>query len=102
MNKENKTAAKIEEPTSRITRAKAKVLGTSGGIFPSSKPTFKRGHKHVLRVNPKRAASDENKASVAATSGIQHKRRAVLKDVTNICENSQRNYSSFAKIQVSS
>lgn len=99
MNKENKTAAKIEEPTSRITRAKAKVLGTSGGIFPSSKPTFKRGHKHVLRVNPKRAASDENKASVAATSGIQHKRRAVLKDVTNICENSQRNYSSFAKIQ---
>lgn len=102
INKENKTHAKIEEPTSRITRAKAKALGTSGGIFPSSKPTFKPDHKHVLRMNSKRGALDENKASVTATSGIQHKRRAVLKDVTNICENSHRNYSSFAKIQVSS
>lgn len=99
INKENKTHAKIEGPTSRITRAKAQALGTSGGIFPSSKPTFKPDHKHVLRMNSKRGASDENKASVTATSGIQHKRRAVLKDVTNICENSHRNYSSFAIIQ---
>lgn len=100
MNKENTIAAKVEEPTSRITRARAKALGASGGIFPSSKTTFKPDQKRVHRVNSKRAASDENKASLAAISGIQHKRRAVLKDVTNISENSHGNCSNSANIQV--
>ncbi|KAJ0090926.1 hypothetical protein Patl1_12827 [Pistacia atlantica] len=98
MNKENVTAAKVEEPTSRITRARAKALGISGGVFPSAKPTVKPDQKHAHKVNSKRAA-DENKASTTATSGLQHKRRAVLKDVTNISENSNVNCNNVAKVQ---
>ena len=100
MKKENKTAAKVEEPTARITRARAKALGSSGGIFPSSKPSFKQDQKHVLCSKFKRAASDENKASTGAPAGIQQKRRAVLEDVTNVlCENSHINIHP-TKIQV--
>lgn len=101
MDKENTTAAKVEKPTVRITRARSKALGLSGGIFPSSKPSFKQDQKHVLRSKFKRAASDENKASMAAPAGTQHKRRAVLEDVTNIlCENSLMNRIHSSKIQV--
>ncbi|XP_024930290.2 cyclin-A2-1 isoform X1 [Ziziphus jujuba] len=89
MNKENTHAASSKEPSVRITRARAKDLGASGGILPSLKPSFKQNSKRVLRESSKRPASDENKASANATAGFQHKRRAVLKDVTNIsCENS--------------
>ncbi|KAM3735889.1 hypothetical protein ACB098_10G122100 [Castanea mollissima] len=102
MKKENKTAAKVEEPTARITRARAKALGSSGGIFPSSKPSFKQDQKHVLCSKFKKAASDENKASTGAPAGVQHKRRAVLEDVTNIlCENSRINNIHPTKIQTS-
>ncbi|KAH7574192.1 hypothetical protein JRO89_XS03G0263900 [Xanthoceras sorbifolium] len=99
MNKENTTAAKAEEPTARITRARAKAMGSSGGVFPSSKPTFKPEQKRALRGNSKRAASDESKAPVNVASGLQHKRRAVLKDVTNICENSQINCINVSNLQ---
>lgn len=89
MNKENTNAAKVEEPTVRITRARAKAFGTSGEVVSSSKPFFKQDLKHGVRANSKRAASDENKGSAIATIGLQHKRRAVLKDVANvICQNS--------------
>ncbi|XP_044471238.1 cyclin-A2-2-like isoform X2 [Mangifera indica] len=99
MNKENATAAKVEEPTSRITRARAKALGISGGVLPSAKPTFKLEEQRAHKVNSKRAAG-ENKASMTATSGLHHKRRAVLKDVTNISENANINCNNFAKVQV--
>lgn len=82
MNKENATA-KAEEPTARMTRARAKALGKSVGIHPPSKPSFKQEQKRVIRVNSKRPASDENKTSAAAARGLQRKRRAVLKDITN-------------------
>ncbi|XVE63556.1 hypothetical protein DITRI_Ditri07aG0029800 [Diplodiscus trichospermus] len=89
MNKENEPTVKVEEePTARITRARSKALGTAGGICSTSKPSFKQDQKCALRVNSKRAASDENKASVAATAVLQPKRRAVLKDVTNVCADS--------------
>ncbi|KAJ6295508.1 hypothetical protein OIU76_027410 [Salix suchowensis] len=92
MNKENATAAKFEEPTTRITRARAKASGTSVGLFPATKPSFKQDQKHLLRAKTKRAASDENKSCSTSVAGLKHKRRAVLKDVTNIlCENSHLN-----------
>jgi len=92
MNKENATAAKHEEPTTRITRARAKASGTSVGLFPASKPSFKQDQKHPLREKTKRAASDENKSCSTSVAGLKHKRRAVLKDVTNVlCENSHLN-----------
>ncbi|XP_059461474.1 cyclin-A2-2 [Corylus avellana] len=100
MDKENKTAAKVEESTVRITRARSKAMSGPGGTFPSSKPSFKQGQKHDLRSKFKRAASDENKASVVAPSGTQHKRRAVLADMSNIvCDNSLMNHIHASKIQ---
>ncbi|XVF34439.1 hypothetical protein REPUB_Repub18cG0059200 [Reevesia pubescens] len=88
MNKENEPTEKVEEPGGRITRARSKALGAAGGICSSSKPSFKQDQKHLLRMNSKRTASDENKASVTATVGLQPKRRAVLKDATNVCADS--------------
>ncbi|KAF9681178.1 hypothetical protein SADUNF_Sadunf06G0198500 [Salix dunnii] len=92
MNKENATATKLEVPATRITRARAKALGTSVGIYPSSKPSFKQEQRHPLRAKTKRAASDENKSASTSINDFKHKRRAVLKDVSNIfCENSHQN-----------
>ncbi|KAH7839262.1 hypothetical protein Vadar_001909 [Vaccinium darrowii] len=82
MNKENGTAAKLEEPTIRITRGRAKSLAASGGLPPPG-PSRKHDQKPTLQRNFKRAASDENKPSISLTSYLQHKKRAVLKDVTN-------------------
>ncbi|KAJ6957253.1 hypothetical protein D5086_031602 [Populus alba] len=102
MNKENATAAKHEEPTTRITRARAKASGTSVGLFPASKPSFKQDQKHPLRSKAKRAASDENKSCSTSVAGLKHKRRAVLKDVTNVlCENSHLNCNIATKQQTS-
>ncbi|KAL6212168.1 hypothetical protein ACLB2K_017389 [Fragaria x ananassa] len=83
MNKENKNAARVEEPSVRITRARAKAFGLSGEVVGPSKPVVKQGQKRALRANSKTGVSDENKASLLSTIGLQHKRRAVLKDVSN-------------------
>ncbi|KAA8541846.1 hypothetical protein F0562_022998 [Nyssa sinensis] len=53
----------------------------------------------ALRTNSKRAALDEMKNNASATASVQNKRRAVLKDVTNVCcENSYRSCLNAAKI----
>ncbi|KAE8705919.1 Cyclin-A2-2 [Hibiscus syriacus] len=81
MNKENEPTEKVEEPTGRITRAQAKAQGGA-----ASKPSFRQepqDKKRVLRINSKRASSDENRTSMTSTAGLKPKRRAVLKDVTN-------------------
>ncbi|XP_058200726.1 cyclin-A2-1-like [Rhododendron vialii] len=83
MNKENGTAAKFREPTVRITRAQAKGLSISEGL-PPPRPSRKHDQKPTLQQNSKRPASDENKSSISLTSCFQHKKRAVLKDVTNV------------------
>ncbi|OAY54315.1 cyclin-A2-2 [Manihot esculenta] len=102
MDKENTVAAKVEEPTTRITRARAKALETLGGVPPASKASFKDDHRRVLRANTKRTASDANKASITAISGLQCKRRAVLKDVTNVTpKNSFANCINGTKVQTS-
>lgn len=81
MNDENRSS-NIGETTARITRARAKALGSSSRLpplYPSSKQDDKRG----LRASLKRAAPENNKPA-----GHLHKKRAVLKDVTNInCDN---------------
>ncbi|KAK6119466.1 hypothetical protein DH2020_046794 [Rehmannia glutinosa] len=86
MNDENRSS-NLREPTVRITRARAKALSSSSGLpplYPSSKPDGKQ----VLRANLKRAASDDNKQAATSAACPQHKKRAVLKDLTNItCEN---------------
>ncbi|CDP18418.1 unnamed protein product [Coffea canephora] len=98
MSQENKRS-NFEEPAMRITRARAKALGQSGGLpplYPSSKPNDNR----VLRPNFKRTAPDENKPVTTAAACHQHKKRAVLNDVTNIiCKNSYRRCISSPKLQ---
>ena len=99
MSKENVASAKVEEPTVRITRARARADSTFRVSLPP-KPPIKPDQKQVVRANPKRPASGENKPS--ANAGLQPKRRAVLKDVTNVlCENLYMNCASRTKVQAS-
>ncbi|KAI3716815.1 hypothetical protein L1987_67984 [Smallanthus sonchifolius] len=81
MNKENVHAVNIKEPTTRITRARAKALGVSRDL-PPLHPQAKQEFNQFLQPNCKRGSS-ENK-STDMGSNFQSKRRAVLKDVTNM------------------
>lgn len=88
MKNGNLLAAVVRDPTTRVTRARAAASQSSEGlhILDASKQQLQR---RELRKNSKRVALDE-KSSCAPTN--QHKRRAVLKDVTNICcDDSYRN-----------
>ncbi|XP_057504501.1 cyclin-A2-4 isoform X1 [Actinidia eriantha] len=96
MKKENLASSVVGEPIARMTRARAAACRASGGI-PPSKATKQQDQKRVLRTNLKRAALDEeNKAPLPA--GFQNKRRAALKDVTNVCCSSYRNCLITAKL----
>ncbi|CAI0416883.1 unnamed protein product [Linum tenue] len=98
MNKENGNDAKVEEPTVRITRARARASGASAGAFPASKPSFKQELKRVPKVSTKRPASEENKMR----GGVQCKKRAALQEVTNILtEHSDANSTNTSRTQAS-
>ncbi|KAI6680113.1 hypothetical protein NL676_033994 [Syzygium grande] len=74
----------------------------STGMLSSSRPSFKQEQKRTVRANAKRSASDEKKGTKVQNAGKQHKKRAVLKDVTNIfCENSYLNCVNATKAQTS-
>lgn len=81
----------------RITRARARALG---GIPPYSRPSFKNEQKNVNKASSKRAAS-ENKTSAVVPDALRHKRRAVLKDVSNVSTTSHDNPIKASKFQVS-
>lgn len=86
------------EPTFRVTRARAALSQTS--IF-SEVPKERDSPGRVLRKNSKRAVSDENNNNAASTVGGQNKRRAVLKDITNVYRDSSfKNCEIPAKIPV--
>ncbi|KAL6578528.1 hypothetical protein OROMI_008744 [Orobanche minor] len=70
---------KRSEPNVRITRGRAKALGRYGSLPPLYPLAAKKDGDRILRVNTKRAASGDKKPG----SGCP-KKRAVLKDVTNI------------------
>ncbi|GMP34677.1 hypothetical protein CsSME_00007448 [Camellia sinensis var. sinensis] len=98
MKEENLAIANVGEPTVRMTRAQAAACHAFGGI-PPSEALKQQGQKQVLRTSSKRAALDEMNSSASAAAPVQHKRRAVLKDVTNVCcENSYKNCLIAAKI----
>lgn len=98
MNKENLVATKVEGPTPRITRARAKALGTSGRLI--QKPP-RPDQSRVLKANCKRLASDESKSAAPGCS-IQKKRRATLTDVTNVlCDKSYARCFTSGKFQAS-
>ncbi|XP_059643771.1 cyclin-A2-4-like isoform X2 [Cornus florida] len=98
MKKENMILANVGEPIARITRARAAAYRTSGGMLPPE-ASKQQPQKRILRTNSKRAALDEMNTSASVPASVQHKRRAVLKDVTNVCcENSYRVCLNAAKI----
>ncbi|KAK4365792.1 hypothetical protein RND71_013672 [Anisodus tanguticus] len=86
----------------RITRARAKALGSSGGLpplHPSVRQDKKQG-QGTQGIKSKRSASDENITS-ASTASQQPKRRAVLRDVTNVLrENPYMNCINGSKFHV--
>lgn len=84
MRKENSVVANVEWPTARTTRARAGLYRSSGAMVPP-KASAEENRTQCLRVNPKRAARDERKTLAPITGCRQSKRRAVLKDVTNVC-----------------
>ncbi|KAI4376936.1 hypothetical protein MLD38_014637 [Melastoma candidum] len=91
MNKENANKATQTAGSVRITRSRARAQG----------PSFEQDHKRILRANVKRAASDMTKSAMAGNVPVQNKKRAVLKDVTNVlCESSHSNCVNVAKDQV--
>ncbi|KAG9459372.1 hypothetical protein H6P81_003880 [Aristolochia fimbriata] len=93
--KENIAIPVNRGPIGRITRARA----AAAGALPPRPPPAKQDQMRVLRGNSKRAAvSDENGYS-APTASFQNKRRAVLRDVSNICQNSYNGCVNATKVQ---
>ncbi|KAL1810506.1 hypothetical protein ACET3Z_027496 [Daucus carota] len=92
MKNKNILAAVVRDPTARVTRAQAAASQSSEGMN-----NLDASKQHLQKQNnSKRVALDE-KNSCAPTN--QHKRRAVLKDVTNICcDNSYRNCVNATKL----
>ncbi|XP_027356046.1 cyclin-A2-2-like [Abrus precatorius] len=81
MDRVNTFCAKDEERPLRITRARARA---SRGIPPNAKPSLQKERKNA---QCKRAASP-----VLVPVVLQYKRRAVLTDVTNICDDKASKY----------
>ncbi|XP_065868768.1 cyclin-A2-4 [Euphorbia lathyris] len=100
MKKENSLpATNVGNPNGRITRSQVAALNAANKM-PSSRATTQQGQKRILRANSKRAAPDENNSSTSDIAGIQPKRRAVLRDVTNVCcDNSYRSCFNTSRIQ---
>ncbi|XP_012484923.1 cyclin-A2-4 [Gossypium raimondii] len=97
MRKENGVSANVGALNGRITRARAATLRASGQLLPLNAPK-QPDQKRVSRANTKRSALDENH-----NAGLQHKKRAVLQDVTNVCcNNSYKSCINATKIQAKS
>nr|QYW07114.1 cyclin A2-2 [Dimocarpus longan] len=97
MKSQSSITANVGDLNGRITRARAAALRSSGYVAPSKATTAQNNNR---RANPKRAALDENNTNVPDNQGLQHKRRAVLQDVTNVCcESSYKNCFNATKIQ---
>ncbi|KAK3020550.1 hypothetical protein RJ639_047462, partial [Escallonia herrerae] len=98
MKKENLVSAPVRGPTVRVTRAQAAASLSSGAMI-SSEVSKLQDQKRALRKNYKRSATEEKTTSAPINMPVAHKRRAVLKDVTNICcDKSYKNCLNVAKL----
>lgn len=96
MKKENSVLSGHGAATGRITRARAAASCISSGVLSLNLPPTKPEKKQVQRGKTKR---DENNYA-APTAAFQHKKRAVLRDVTNVCcETSYKDCINAAKLQ---
>ncbi|KAM0855589.1 hypothetical protein ACQ4PT_049662 [Festuca glaucescens] len=95
--KDNPVLIACQAPSGRITRAQA---ANNRGRFGVAHPAPVPVRKPVAKTNAKRGALDENACASAVTSAPQPKRRAVLRDVTNIsCANSYKSCTAATKLQ---
>ncbi|ONK76626.1 uncharacterized protein A4U43_C03F30290 [Asparagus officinalis] len=93
---ENSVLAGCEAPSGRITRARAAAWRASGSVLQLKPPLVQLDKEQVLRGKKKR---DENSCA-APNAAFQHKKRAVLRDVTNTCcANSFKDCINVSKIQ---
>lgn len=100
--KENSMLIACQAPNGRITRAQAAANRGSFGAFPSVSQHAKTERKQPAQGKTKRGSSYDNTSSSAAISAPQPKRRAVLRDVTNVSRaNSSKNTTAATKLQVS-
>ncbi|KAJ6827388.1 cyclin-A2-1-like [Iris pallida] len=96
MKKENSVLPGCGVPTGRITRARAAACRVSGGVLSLNLPLRKLEKNQVQRGKTKR---DEN-SYAAPTAAFQNKKRAVLRDVTDVCcGNSYKDCINAAKLQ---
>ncbi|XP_038987836.1 cyclin-A2-1-like isoform X2 [Phoenix dactylifera] len=103
MRKENSITAGYRVPTVRITRARAAAIRANGGggVLPLLPSLAKREKMQTQQGKSKRAPTDENSQTASLSAGFQHKKRAVLKDVSNVCaDNSYRHCIPAANVQV--
>lgn len=97
--KDNPVLIACQAPSGRITRSQAANRGKFGMAHPVP-VSGKIERKPAVARKVKRGALDENACASAATSAPQPKRRAVLKDVTNISlANSSKNCIAVTKLQ---
>ena len=88
-------------PTGRITRSRAAALCRRAEVLPLEHPTAKPDETQVQVGNSKRAVLDDSTCAASHTAVLNHKKRAVLKDVSNACcESSYEDLTSAAGIQV--
>nr|CAB3471412.1 unnamed protein product [Digitaria exilis] len=98
--KENSMLIACQAPNGRITRAQAAANRGSFGAFPSVSQHAKTERKQPAQGKTKRGSSYDNTSSSAAISAPQPKRRAVLRDVTNVSRaNSSKNTTAATKLQ---
>ncbi|KAH7657280.1 G2/Mitotic-specific cyclin A domain-containing protein [Dioscorea alata] len=102
MKKENMVSG-CGLPTGRITRSRAAALCRRAEVLPLEQLTAKPDVTQVQGGNSKRAVLDDSTCAASHTAVLKHKKRAVLKDVSNAgCESSCENLISAAGIQAKS
>lgn len=100
MKKQNSMTSNVGDFAGRITRAQAAAL-SSAGQMPPLKDHVEENKRMARQGNTKRAALDENNTDAPDNPHHQHKRRAVLRDVTNVCcKSSCKSCFNDTKIQV--
>lgn len=91
MPKENLANSYSGEPCVPITRARAALCQQNGAIT-STEQSKEQVHKVVaLPGNAKRTALDEKNDNAPLIPCNQHKKRAILKDITNVLRENQHN-----------
>lgn len=98
MKKENIVKSAVGEPTARITRARAAPYRQSKAMA-SKEQSKQQDEKLPPRTKSKRPALDETNENARACT--RTKRRAELKDITNVfCDNSYKKCLNATKVPV--